>query len=175
MRTVRYVYYTLVILLASCGRGVDTRVDHGQFQMYVDRFVAAAKERGYDDAETDAAKIAIEFGNTDAEEPTGKCSKPLLGVLGGRTTITFKESIWNAVNDDARTVLMIHEMGHCVFGFDHQTTGIMEPRLDIVQWGRRFKDSTRYYLDEFFSLNCSDEDPTTKYQPGAKRDGSQCL
>jgi hypothetical protein len=63
-------------------------------------------------------------------------------------TIAVRESWWVRASDTQKEILMFHEMGHCILGWGHLDSGIMQP---ILMSPKQYEANRKQLLDQLFS------------------------
>lgn len=148
-------------LLLSCNnkRTVPATVDP-----YLSRFEADARSRGRS-VRTEDLVIEIKANHVSSH------SSCRTGRFGETPHIVLRESDWNdpALSptelESVRENILYHEIGHCLYGFDHTSEGIMRA---ISYEPAEYEDNRAPFLDQFFDRLEFPQDPQllTK-QPGA--------
>jgi hypothetical protein len=107
MKTLLALAFLLV--LAGCGQG--NQIDPA-LQPYVDSFVQAGNI-------AITTPMIIQFGNLGGNAENGQCTLPTLGPF----TILIDSTAWANDSEVDRQMLVWHELGHCVLGRTHNTSG----------------------------------------------------
>lgn len=133
-----------LLILAACGpkhKGL-VKIDP-LAQPYVNAFLEAGKSQGKNIVISD---LIVEFGDT------GAISKRAIGLCwtSPNTTprIMLDTTFFNAKNDDWRSSLIFHELGHCILNQDHRLNdSIMYP------YAHKIFAKYAYYIAELFNFN----------------------
>jgi hypothetical protein len=96
----------------GCGPGTNVR-DTGEYESYVQAFEKDSLENGY---AVQVNYLVIKNGSLPANQ-LALCDT---GV--GVPTITVNPEYWAIMNELERTIVMYHELGHCVFFKVHVNT-----------------------------------------------------
>lgn len=145
-----FIVYLAALLLAvtACGKhSVDPA-----FTTYVESFTEAAKAQGKD-VNVDES---INFGAVSGQDTAGNCDKGFLKSA----SIIIDKSTWDQASDSTKTMLIWHELGHCVLNRDHKNdteidavsgiklpASIMNAKLPLDQYFTSRKDE---YTKELF-------------------------
>lgn len=145
-------YLIIVIflgLVTGCGQG-GPKVDSGA-KAYYDQFMAEAGSHrvAIPDWRNNNLNVVIQ-GITDPDV-AGTCD-----ISAGSYEVTLDSDYWALADDDEKTMLVFHELGHCLLDRDHRTdlnsdgmpVSIMNPYLfDSVY----FHDHYASYVNELFT------------------------
>lgn len=117
---------------------------NSQFMKYEETFRAEAAARGH----THLRSVRISFGTPRAT----RLSSTNLGECypGGSLSVPYiiiDEAQWITATEDAREILINHELGHCLSFKAHSVSGIMKARLITVE---DYKANRKQLLDELF-------------------------
>lgn len=92
----------------------------------------------------------VEDSTSDSKNWVGRCTY-------SSKKITVKRSYWKKINDDVKTVLVYHELGHCYLGRGHITSktngipnSIMYPDTSVASY---FSANKSEYIEELFTGN----------------------
>jgi hypothetical protein len=146
-----------VFVLAACGTGtVSSPQGHGVFEPYFQKFEVQSVSHGrstYGDS-----GIVIEMTDKLSSEEEGECNTGL-----GDWGIKIKESKWNTSSDTDKTILIAHELGHCLldrthknetFNFEKGFTNIPKAPVSIMNAdlmiATQFDADPDRYWDELF-------------------------
>lgn len=134
-------------MLYGCGHSIPA-----EFQPYVNSFVQDSVNQ---DHPVTINHLDIQFGQITNEQIEGQCNTGFLET----PTILIQEDYWNTATEDEKTILMYHELGHCVLGrvHDNNLTGdifdihpISIMNWQTVSW-QNFEEYKGKYLQELFS------------------------
>lgn len=101
-----YLLVTLISLVGITGCGASTSYrDTGVYEKYVQSFEKASIQQGYG---VYVNFIKIQEGELE-EGTLGVCS-----TSSGMPTITISPKYWPDLSETERTILLYHELGHCV-------------------------------------------------------------
>lgn len=147
--------FLIVIILSglTCQKEQMGTIDiHPKFQIYVDRFVQEAAQRGHLIDFSDTG-LKIEFRNA-VDVETG-------GVCRGNHHIEIEKFYWEDLTDADKEGLIFHELGHCELNRRHRND-----TLPNGEWSSRMRGSPipeelsavinysgvrrEYYIDELF-------------------------
>jgi len=140
---------TMSMILISCGKQEREPVlDLGIFVPYVEKFQAGAQYHG---GNLKVEDLVIQFGPMDNPRQRAICD---IGP-DSPPTIIILESGWELMDENERTALMFHEMGHCVLRRPHVNSvtrsglpaSLMNPYLISGHVYSRYED---YYNKELF-------------------------
>jgi hypothetical protein len=122
-----------------------------------------------------AAKTGVVFSGGDIAfevrddlAADGRCT----GTNAGDKTIQVRRAFWEKANADAKELLAIHELGHCLLGRDHPP----DPRKDYDVANKRFYTmmsirigSVEYKRNKPFYLNelCTPQPQKVYVTPGS--------
>lgn len=152
----RIIHIILLILTMagwSCQKENSGVIDiHPKFQIYVDRFVEEAANRGHLIDFSDTG-LKIEFRNA-VDVETG-------GVCRGNHHIEIEKFYWEDLTDADKEGLIFHELGHCELNRRHRNdtlpngewssrmrgTPIPEGMSAVINYSGVRRD---YYIDELF-------------------------
>lgn len=131
-----------LLSLVACGH------TQCEFESYVDQFRAVAVQQGRPDlvAIEPNIRFATEAMSTEPNRiVVGQCFQYSNGY-----EIVIKREFWDLVSETARTLLIFHELGHCVLNRQHE-----ERRPSIMMPVNLPADATYeankvYYLKELF-------------------------
>lgn len=150
--TLKLLSVLSILCLSSCGSDVVVDIDP-DFQVYVDRFIAEAADRGTTIDFSDTGLDLI-YTNSGRQDLSGFCSL-------GEYHIEIDRTDWNALSERGRERLIFHELGHCELNRRHRNeilnngdwASIM--RGSPIPTGKSFfihyyGSRRSYYLDELF-------------------------
>lgn len=171
-----FVAFFILALLLGCGSAITNknRLDpydnyiYPEFRPYIERFENMHRIILGQEIHISNLPIIIEFDdsindNRDSDQPLR--GAVCITTLRGKR-IKVSEYIWDIIGTQAKEMLMMHELGHCVLGRDHSKsrTSVMFPTLRMrwdlglpgysAIWYELFKPgqyptaNTRYYLQE---------------------------
>jgi hypothetical protein len=87
-------------------------VDFGPFDSYAKAFLQNALEQG---RTIEVQDLVMKFGATSSAQEQGYC----IIQNDEPPTIVINETGWNSLSETSKTILIHHEMGHCVLGRSH--------------------------------------------------------
>ena len=109
--------FALALALSACGDRVGMAPT---LQPYFDEFYHEAKDRNVDVASWSGAAFIVDQISDGPDE---------LNAVGGpwglcqTDHIEFKREAWNTLGEYGRRWLVFHELGHCILGLDHASSG----------------------------------------------------
>lgn len=133
----------LLLLLTGCGKVTVAP----QFQPYLDSFLAEGRARGQDYSKSE---VTINFGSVSSGE-RAYCSRYTFQA----NEVIVGEGSWNGMNEDRRTALIYHELGHCILNRPHRdemsygrAVSLMNSKLISSSQFHKYQVE---YIDELFS------------------------
>lgn len=111
----RWLLLILIFFLQACGRGtIDSPSNHGVFEPYFQAFEEESIAHGRDT--TGDTGISIQFVDSLSMETNelGQCDKSM-----GRS-VSILRSGWGKASEVERTLLIAHELGHCLLNRQHR-------------------------------------------------------
>ncbi len=142
--------FNLIIIIISllflnfCKKDEDKSIIEPDFQEYVNRFVTEAKLRNIT---IDMSNLKVRYGDT---------LKSVCG-LGMPNDVLIRYSCWNNLIDSYKEILLFHELGHGVFGRQHNnqllpngdfSSIMVQDHLDL--YSESTPEKRKYYLDKLF-------------------------
>ena len=126
----------IVLILAGCGSGLT------------------GPNKDYGQDTTGMRTISIRFDTLNPSED-GRCEKSPF-----QKQILVSERFWKSATEDRRRILILHEMGHCLYNKDHDSERVQEdgdktliPRSIMFPSTLSDADFSRhlsYYLSQYF-------------------------
>ncbi len=131
-------YLILTLLgLSACGQTPATNQIDPAFQAIYDKFISGANANGVPLAYNQG--LTIQFANLATQQnPLGETIGECDGVGYGDSTIQIDPGFWNRSDSNGQTLVVLHELGHCVLDEVHV------PQLDAIMnpW---FNNSITYF------------------------------
>jgi hypothetical protein len=134
----------------------DAYVDP-ELKPYVQDFVELAWKHGIR-VDKQAKKMSVQLTDLrylDFKRKNGKWFRPAGWCFIFENIVGISRSYWNKIDDVDRTILINHELGHCLLGRVHEEpeakdpiSSIMEPELIDED---EYLDNQDYYDEELFS------------------------
>ena len=115
MKIRRWGIGVIGVICSSLVIGCSARkpqVDFGPFDSYAKAFLQNAADQG---RSIEIQDLVMKFGTTASAQEQGYC----LIQSDESPTITINETGWATLTETSRTILIHHEMGHCVLGRSH--------------------------------------------------------
>lgn len=110
----RSVFFAIALLsLCACGHHIDP-----QLAPYVQTFEAAARDAGVD---VSTNHLIVDFGEvSDDDSRLAVCQDGFLKT----PHVVVRRDLWDQASETLRTVVVLHEMGHCLGGRRHEDAEI---------------------------------------------------
>jgi hypothetical protein len=140
----------LTAVLMGCGKGVGNYQVSSDFEDYVTSFTADAQTHG---RAVEIHDLDIGFGDTGGV--AGKCVQDFLQT----PQIVVNQALWENLSDTSRTILIYHELGHCILERVHNPAMLNDPQLGsypasimnpVMIDDHFYQDKKQQYLDELF-------------------------
>lgn len=146
MRKLVVLALFVTLTIPSC---THRPVGYGRFTKYVDSFIAAGKRYG---TKIDMNGQRIMFVDKFYGGLIGLCM-PMFEPH----QILVNEQWWNENDEDAREMVIWHELGHCVLGRPHKAdmvnghpVSIMYPNTKVLEDKEYYKSHKEQYTRELF-------------------------
>ena len=166
----KYAALFFLLLTALCCKQDPMEVQNvdADLQPYVDQFYIEAANRGYSLSRHLDAVLSTEISQC------GQGHSPNFNGMFDKPTILISESCWATLNEDAREILVFHELGHALLNRLHIDGTLPNGySKSIMCAGTNFDCSDlpdylycsnyrEYYLDELFDPNTSIPSWSTK-------------
>lgn len=131
-----------IIYLAALSGCATTKQQYGEFEAYVNSFVAEAASRG----------VVINEVELPSTIKLATLKDYTLGICKVNGTIEINVKYWKSLSLACRDHLLMHELGHCVLNRHHENGGIMaETMVDYPHCGSYIENRTAY-LDLLFGV-----------------------
>ena len=123
----KFILVFVILFLSGCGKGtIESARDHGVFEPYFQKFETESLKAGRNT--TGDNGIPISFGNPgDADGNTGYCFQGLNDFY-----IVVDQTQWQALDEPTRTMLIAHELGHCLLHRVHDASTIPDSQFGKI-------------------------------------------
>jgi hypothetical protein len=156
----------LLLTLAYCGHPPVLRTTG--FEQYIEYFEQMSYDRN---RPTDIKDLIVEFGDVRqfGENRVG------MAWWGGNKTplIWIDKEFWDYSNVCRRLSLMMHELGHAIYGYQHRDNvkSVMNSYVVLD-----FCEHEDYYLDEFYRFGFDDYKPLEiqEFMPSGHLSSDDC-
>lgn len=140
----RNILLFLVFLILSCSSETEQNIPV-DFESYVGEFFAEGLSRGFNTRLEDI-NLSIEFGEVDFENAGGQCTFRTNRVVVDREA-------WGRLDEEGRTWLIVHELGHCVLDRHHKNEKSANGECFSFMKGAEdgFKCSLNLYSNKWWS------------------------
>lgn len=112
------VVMTVLWALVGCGK---SNVDP-ELAPYLTKFYAVG---GF----TSSTPINMQFGNTDETYYDGVCNNYDAGI----PEVIISKQYWDKYDETSRTLLVFHELGHCLLGLSHDMA-VINGEPESIMW-----------------------------------------
>jgi len=149
----RAILVILAINLWSCHEVEEGSIDSELIE-FIDIFEQEAEDRGIV-IDVGSLELTAHFMDIDEDNIVGQC----ISYSDATREIVIDNQYWRGLNQLEKEYIMMHELGHCVLGRDHENASDQNGNcLSIMQSGtgscdRRYSAANRNrLLDELFNF-----------------------
>lgn len=141
----------LLILLSACKAKKPREVVYiaPELQPFVTQFKQDAEKY---DRPLSITNLTAQLSDRIEDPAVGECARD-----AGTPIVRISRTFWSSASDAAKTLILYHELGHCVLGRDHEDTLILNDSIPRSLMATRelnvavFVLHYDYYLCELFS------------------------
>lgn len=127
--------------LVSCGH--TPYKNFGGFGAYIQKF---EEESVKYNKKQEVIDLTVSFSSNLKSGVAGNC------FIGVNTTpkISVSSEIWEMLTEERREMLIFHELGHCILGYEHDESksSIMYKELPMSYFGHRDEMLTYFFTKE---------------------------
>ncbi len=131
-----------IICLAALSGCATTKQQYGEFEAYVNSFIAEAVSRG----------VGIDEVELPSTIKLATLKDYTLGVCKVNGTIEINVKYWKSLSLNCREQLLMHELGHCVLNRQHENGGIMAENMTEYPHCKSYAENRTALLDLFFGV-----------------------